>query len=164
MNKLKVRGEFVIEHFRKGSKIGEHKVKNGVTNAGLDALLDIMFHASSQISTWYIGLVDNSGWTAFAAADTMSSHSGWTELEDYDEANRVEWTEGAASSQQITNATPLTFTMNATNVVKGIFVASESTKGGTSGTLWSTGAFTSTISVEDDDLIKITYTITAANA
>lgn len=164
MSKLIFKGMFKIKQLRRGSLIKEFEVKNGVVNIGLNNILDVMFHGGLQTGIWYVGLVDASGFTAFSNTDTMSSHAGWTEFQSYDEANRVEWTEGAASGQQITNATPIDFTISASGTVKGIFLANDNTKGGTSGTLWSTGAFTADLAVEDDDLIKITYTITAANA
>ncbi len=164
MDKMKFRGVFHVEHIRKGKVINKYDMHNDVTNGGLDAILDIMFHNDTQISTWYIGLVDNDSFSAFADADTMSSHSGWIENEDYDEANRQEWTEGAASSQSITNSTAVTFTMDSTQTIHGVFITSNNTKGGTAGTLWSTGAFASNVSVNDDDELKITYTLNASKA
>jgi len=163
-NELKFKGKFQIEHIRKGKVINKFDLNNGVVDEGLDAILDIMFHDATKISTWYIGLVDNSGFTGFSSSDTMSSHSGWNESTAYTESNRVEWTEGAASGQSITNSTPVTFNMNATATIKGIFIVSNNTKGGTSGTLWSTAAFASTVSVNNGDQLKITYTLNAAQA
>lgn len=158
---LNLRGTFMVEHWRAGKLIGMHQFKNGITNEGKDHILDVGFHAASQITTWYVGLIDNSGFSALAAGDTMSSHAGWSESTAYDEATRVEWTEGAASSQSITNATALTFTMNATATIYGIFITSGSAKSGTSGTLWSTGAFSSPVAVASADELKVTYTINA---
>ena len=158
-------GQFIIEHFnKKGEKIGEYTVKNGVTNVGLNTVLDVMFHNTSQHPTWYIGLVDNSGWTAWAAGDTMSSHAGWSEATQYSESARQPWTEGAAASQSITNSTTVDFSINATKTLKGIFITSDNTKSGTTGILWATGSFSSTVSVSNGDTLKITYTVSAAAA
>ena len=158
---LKVKGQFKVEHFRKGVKIGEYEFPNGIVNEGLNKILDVMFHDATKIATWYIGLVNNAGFTAYNAADTMASHAGWSEWTSYDEANRVEWTEGAASGKSITNATPVTFTISATGTIRGLFVCSENTKSGTTGTLWSTADFASTVNVVDDDEINVTYTVNA---
>jgi hypothetical protein len=45
--------------------------------------------------------------------------------------------------------------------LKGIFVTSSNTKNGTTGTLWSTAAFASTVDVSNGDSLKITYTVNA---
>lgn len=134
---------------------------NGVTDEGKNKLLDVMFHAITQIGTWYVGLVDNTGFTAFADTDTMASHGGWSEATIYSESTRVEWTEGAAASKQITNASPLTFSINASGTIHGIFVTSDSTKSGTTGVLWATAALSTNRAVNNGDSLKITYTVGA---
>lgn len=159
--KLPLRGKFVVEHRdAEGNLKGTYKLPNGIVDEGMNHLLDAQFHASSQVTTWYIGLVDNSGWTAFNDSDTLSSHSGWTEFTSYTEANRVEWDEDAASSRSITNSTTSDFSINASGNVKGIFVSSNNVKTtGTSGTLWSTAAFSSVVATSNGDTLKVTYTV-----
>ena len=156
---LPLKGKFHIQHIRAGKVIGEYDVPNGITDVGLNSLLDVYFHAVSQITTWYIGLVDNNAFSMFAAGDTSASHGGWAESSDYDEATRPEWTEGAASGRAITNGTTVDFTINATKTIHGLFIISENTKGGSTGTLWSTAAFASNVAVQDDDVLKVTYTV-----
>lgn len=160
--KAKLKGRFQIEHIRDGKVLQKIDQPNGITDAGLNKILDVMFHGVTAIGTWYIGLIDNASYSSLAAADTMASHAGWIELVAYDEGTRVEWSEGAAASKSITNATALTFTMNASKTVKGIFVSSASDKSGATGTLWSTAAFGSTVSVVSGDLLKVTYSVTAS--
>lgn len=140
----------------------EAKTKNLVTNAGLDALNNIMFHGATQIATWYIGLIDDG--ETLAAADTLASHSGWTENTEYSSpAARGEWTEGASSSQVITNATSVDFTMNDSGTLAGLFLCSVSS--GTSGTLFSEAAFTGgDRTYVSTDVIKVTYTLTGADS
>lgn len=159
VHRVGLKARFKVQHIRKGQVIGEYDFPNGITDVGMNALLDIMFHNSTQVATWYIGLIDNAGFTALAAADTMGSHAGWAESTAYDEAARVTYAEDAASSRAITNSTTADFTINATATLKGIFITSNNTKGGSSGTLWSTASFPSTVPVVDDDVIKITYTL-----
>ena len=159
-----VRGRFHVEHYNsKGELLSTQDFDNGVTNVGKDLILDVMFNDATAIlqSAWDISLIDNAGFTALAAADTMASHTGWVELQAYDEATRVAWGPGASASQSVTNAAVATFNLNATDVVYGIFVTSEGTKGGTTGTLWSTAAFSATIPVTSGDQLKITYTVSA---
>jgi hypothetical protein len=39
---------------------------------GKDLLLNVMFHGTSAITTWYLGLIDKAGYTALAAGDRQS--------------------------------------------------------------------------------------------
>lgn len=151
-------GWFLVEHRNKDGKlIGLYRVPNGIVDVGMNHILETEFHGGSQVSTWYIGLVDS--WTAFADADTMASHSGWSESTAYTQTTRPQWTAGAAAGRQITNASTVDFSINASATLKGIFVTSVNTKSGTSGTLWATAAFSSTVSVGNGDTLKVTYTV-----
>ena len=160
-NRMNMKGAFKIEHRGVDGELkGVYDFPNGIVDEGLDSILDVQFHAASQITTWYIGLVDNSGWTAFADADTLASHAGWSESTNYSEANRVEWEEDAASSRSITNSTTADFSVNANGNMKGIFVSSNNVKStGNTGTLWSTAAFSSVVAVTNGDTLKVTYTV-----
>jgi hypothetical protein len=146
-----------------GTVKARQKIRNGITNGGKDDILDVYFSDGSQTaaSSWYIGLIDNSGYSTVAAADTMSSHAGWNEFTTYSEANRVAWGPGAPSSQSISNATPATFNINGSGTVKGVFVVTNNTKSGTSGTLWATALFSADVPVSNGDQLKITYTVSA---
>jgi hypothetical protein len=156
-------GKFHVQQVRGGKVINEFDVSNGITDAGMNALLEAMFHSGSQITTWYIGLVDNAGFSAFAGADTMASHAGWSESSAYSNGTRPQWTCGAAASRQITNAVTVDFNMNTNGTtIKGLFICGgtgASTKGGSTGTLWSAAAFGSTVALNSGDVLKVTYTL-----
>lgn len=138
---------------------------NGITTAGLNHGLDIVFHAGTQVTTWYMGLVQGSSTPTYAAADTMGSHAGWTEYTAYSQTNRVAWDEGAAASGVMTNSTTMDFSMNATGTVAGGFLTSSSTKGGTTGTLWMTSNFSGgNQGVGDGDTLKLTYTLSTSSS
>lgn len=155
----KIGGTFLVQIIGKDGVVKhQEKFRNGVTTEGKNKVLDVMFHAATQITTWYIGLMDNSGYTAEAAGDTLASHSGWNEFTTYT-GNRKEWTEGVASAGSITNGTSVDFAITGSGTLKGVFLASVAT--GTSGTLWATGAFGSTQPVVNGDTVKITYTVNA---
>ena len=157
-------GRFTIQHIRDGKVIGEFAVPNGIVDVGLNHVLEDHFHAGTQITTWYIGLIDNAGFTALAAADTMSSHAGWAENTNYSNGTRPQWSCGAASGRQITNAVTVDFNMNADGLtIKGLFVCGgtgASTKGASTGTLWATAAFGSNVALNNGDTLKVTYTVT----
>jgi hypothetical protein len=134
------------------------KVHNLVTNEGLNHILDVEFHAASQVTTWYVGL---KGTGDPAAGDTLASHAGWTEFADYS-GNRQEFVEGAASSQAISNSgNAASFTMTGGGTVAGSFLTSAET--GTSGTLFSAVNFTASRTVATSDVINVTYTLSIAN-
>jgi hypothetical protein len=157
---MKLGGRFRVEHFDKdGNLKGTHEFPNGIVDVGLNHILETQFNGGTPVTAWYIGLINNSGYTALANADTMASHSGWAETSAYDEATRPEWTAGTAASRSITNGTAIDFSINATVVIRGIFITSVNTKGGTSGVLWATALFASTVSAENGDTLKVTYTV-----
>lgn len=161
--KAGLEGRWQAEHLRDGKVLNKYDFPNDITNQGKNSLFEVYFHDGTQIasSSWFIGLISNSGYSALAAGDTMSSHSGWTEATGYTQSTRVAWGPGAAASQSITNASPATFDMNATATIKGIFVVSNSTKGGTTGTLWSTALFSADVPVANGDQLRVTYTVSA---
>lgn len=151
----------IVEHIRDGKVLSREQTHNGITTAGKNSLFDVYFRAQAQLASWYFGLIDNSGSPTLAAGDTMSSHAGWTEFTTYSEGTRVQWSPGAASSASITNGTAVTFNISGSGTLYGMFVVSNSTKGGTTGTLWATAAFSSTKAVVNADQIKLTYTLSA---
>lgn len=144
---------------------GRHKFtcegKNLVVNEGKNHILGVQFFDVTQIASsgWFMGLISLSGYSAIAAADTAASHAGWNEFTGYSESTRQAWGQGSPASQSITNATPATFSINATGTVKGAFIISNSTKGGTSGKLWAAALFTADVPVNSGDQLKVTYTL-----
>lgn len=161
---LKLTGKFEGQIVRRDGSIEYPEGCNGVTTLGFNLMLDSTFRSASisPISTWYIGLIGNSGFSALAVGDTMASHAGWTEdSTHYTAANRPTWTPSAAASKSITNASTVNFAINTdSTVIKGIFVTSDNTLGGTSGTLYATGLFSSDQTLFNGDTLKITYTVT----
>jgi hypothetical protein len=159
-NKMGLRGKFTVVHLDKdGNTKGEYEFPNGIVDVGLNHILETTFNGGTQITAWYVGLINNAGFTALANADTMASHSGWAEAAGYSEATRPEWTAGTAASRAITNSSTVDFTINATATIRGIFITSSPTKSGSAGTLWSTAAFSSPASVLAADVLKVTYTV-----
>lgn len=167
---LSLKGHFVAELIRDGKVIQREEADNAVVNVGLDDILDVMFSAGTQKTTWYVSLIDNAGGPTLAAGDTMASHAGWTEFNNYDFAasstNRATWSESGVSGQAITNATAVQFDITgAGGTVYGAFLTdTQSRSPGNLGLLWATAAFGATIPVVASDALKVTYTITAAAA
>jgi len=141
---------------------------NICTDEGVNAILDIMFHASTQITTWYV-LIFESNTTP--AAGTTYAVPVFTESTAYDESTRPEYVEAAASSKSLTNsANKASFTINATKTIYGGALVGggtdASTKADTAGggTMFCASLFGASKSVIDDDIIRITITINGADA
>ena len=160
---LELKGRFQVEHWRDGELLGKYDFPNGITNVGKNLLLDVMFNGGTQVAnnSWFVGLIDLTSYSALAASDIMSSHGGWVEFTSYTQSTRVAWGSGAASGQQVINASSAVFDINGSGTVKGIFVNTVSTKSGTTGTLWTTGLFNADVVVTSGDQIKITYGVAA---
>lgn len=161
--KFAPRGKFRIQHIRNNEVLADFEVPNGITDEGLNHILNTEFHNTSAVATWYLGLVNNTPAPTFAAADTAAQIGGtnnWTEAAaQYNEATRVQWTEGAAAARSITNSVTCDFTANTGVTIKGIFVVSASAKNATTGTLWATAAFGSPVTLAASDILKVTYTV-----
>ena len=135
---------------------------NLVTTEGLNHVLSSTLDGGTQITTWYVGL-KNAG--SAAAGDTMASHSGWTENTSYSQSVRQTLTLGTASSGSIDNVGNLaTYSINGTATIAGAFITSNSTKSGTTGTLYGVVDFASSRSVISGDTLEVTVTLTAASA
>ncbi len=160
---MKLRGRFKIVHKDKNGKFkGQYTVSNGVVNVGKDRILDVMFHDIGASSPWYIGLINGPS-PSLSPSDTMGSHAGWTENDNYSEANRQTWNENAALDQEITTATPAVFSIDTdAQSVAGLFIVDDNTKGGAGGLLWSTGLFDSVLNLSDGDTLNVEYELVAS--
>jgi hypothetical protein len=154
-------GRFVIEHRDRDDTLKAiYEVPNGIVDVGLNHILETEFNGGAQISTWYIGLVDNSGFSTFSDTDTLGSHGGWDEFTSYTESNRVTWASDTATGRAIANTTTADFSINVTGNLRGIFVSSNNVKTtGNTGNLWSTANFSSVVATANGDTLKVTYTI-----
>ena len=157
-------GFFTVECFDKdGNLKWKEENHNLVVNVGLQDMNAKYFTGSSYTAAWYIGLYGAGASNTPAASDTMSSHAGWTEVTDYSQSTRPACTFGvpttADPSVATNSASPASFSINGTTTVGGAFLTSNSTKGGTTGTLFSASDFTGgDRSVVSDDTLTVTYT------
>lgn len=147
-----------------GSLAWEKRFRNGATTEGLTHILATQFHGSTQITTWYLGLISNASFTELALADTMSSHAGWTEWTSYDESVRQTWVEGEPAGGIVTSSSVASFTISATGSLRGAFLVSNSTKGGSTGVLWATGELDETLAVSAGQVVQLAYTCVATGS
>lgn len=137
---------------------------NLVVNEGLAYMAGSALTSVAAVTSWFLGLYGAGASNTPAAADTMSSHAGWTEVVPYSNATRPACTFVTATtadpSVATNSASPATFNINATSTVGGAFLVSNSTKSGTTGTLFSASDFSAPgdRSVVSGDTINVTYT------
>jgi len=160
---VKVHGRYDVECYGPDGKLKWRDViDNLVVNTGLDDYLTHEWKASAWTSQHYVGLT--AGTPTVAAADTMASHGGWTEVTAYSAGTRPDLTAvlGAVSGQSVASSA-IAFAINGTATVGGAFICNNSTKGGSTGTLISGGAFSQgNKSVNSGDTLNVTMTLTAS--
>ena len=162
-HKISVRGEYTGQIIREGVIIDEWTDSNLVVNEGLDALNNIMFFASTQITAWYLGLFEGN-YTPVATVTAATITAASTETTAYASATRPAYTAVASATQTETNAAArASFIFNATKTIYGAFMVSSSAKGGTGGTLFSAARFAAQKSVVNLDELLLTYTFTASS-
>ena len=155
----------------------EETFPNLVNSIGKELLLDTLLSGSAYTVTGpFLGLINSS--PTFLAADTMTSHAGWTEFINYEvSASPVRGTAAfaAASSTGLSPAnvtscaaSSITYTITgAGGTVAGCFLVTGSgavsTQSSTAGTLYSAGAFSTAKITTVGDTVAVTYTTTATS-
>lgn len=156
----------------------EEGFPNLVNAVGKQLMLDTLLKGTSYSVTGpFLGLITGATPT-FLAADTMSSHAGWTEFTDYTvggSAVRGTAVFGSASSAGLSPAnvttsaaTAITYTITGSGgIVSGCFLVTgsgaSSTISNTSGTLYSAGAFSTAKTTTAGDTVSVTYSTTATS-
>ena len=151
---------------------------NLVNAIGKQLMLDTLLKGSAYTVTGpYLGLIGTTSPT-FAASDTMTSHSGWTEFTNYTvggSAVRGTAVFGSATSTgsspsnvTTSTATAITYTITgAGGNVTGCFLTlgsgASSTQSNTGGTLYSAGAFATAKTTTAGDTVSVTYSTTATS-
>lgn len=143
-DQMKARGKFIVQcHGPDGELQWEDEFPNLVTTVGANDLLDKYLAGSAYTAAFYMGLVDGGSTPTFNIADTMASHAGWTENVNYSQSARPTTAWSAASAKSKALSSGLAFTTNAASqVIAGCFISTVATKSGTTGILFSCGAFT----------------------
>jgi hypothetical protein len=166
-------GVFTVTCFDKdGNLKWEDKFHNLVMNVGLQDLNNKYFNGSAYTAAWYLGLITGPGsGTSFAAADTMSSHTGWTEFINYTGTDRILADFGTATNADpsvILNSTgtggsPAVYTISgAGGTIAGAFLTTGQVKSATTGILFSAGDFSGGDKiVASGDTVNVTYTFNA---
>jgi hypothetical protein len=156
----------------------EDSFPNLVNAVGKQLMLDTLLAGSAYTTVGpYLGLINGASPT-FTAADTMTSHAGWTEFVNYTvggSAVRGTASFSAATSSGTTpsnvttkSASAITYTITgAGGTVGGCFLVTgsgaSSTQSNTGGTLYSAGAFATAKVTTVGDTVSVTYSTTATS-
>ena len=164
-------GTFHFQCFDKdGNLKWEDSAKNIVVNTGLQDMNTKYFKGVSYSAAWYIGLVEGpASGNTYAAADTLASHSGWTEDTNYSGGNRATATFGTATTADpsiIDNSGSVAvFSITGTTTVAGAFLTDVQSNSSTSGLLFSVSNFTGgDRAVISGDTLNVTYEFSLADA
>lgn len=156
-----------VECWRDGKLAWSERNHNIVTTQGLNSILNVQFNGGTQITTWYIGIVETD--TTATAAMTYATPV-YTESSAYAEATRPAFVEAASTVGVCTNsASKADFTINATKTIYGTALvgggSAATTKADTAGggTLFAYAKFSAGKAVVATDVLKVTITITAAD-
>jgi hypothetical protein len=164
-------GAYHVEcHDKDGNLKWQLDTPNLVVNVGAQYMCGVALTSTTQTTSWYLGLYGAAASNNPAAADTMASHAGWTEVVPYSEATRPQCVFAAATlanpSVATNSASKATFTINASATVGGAFLTSNNTKSGTTGTLFSAADFGAPgdRAVVSGDVLSVTYTFSLTAA
>jgi hypothetical protein len=174
-----VAGHYYVEcRDKDGNLKWTDEFPNLVVAVGKELMLDTLLSGTSYTTVGpYLGLISGSS-PSFLAADTMSSHSGWTEFTNYTvggsavrgTASFSSATSSGSSPSNVTTktASAITYTITgAGGTVGGCFLVTgsgaSSTQGNTSGTLYSAGAFSTAKVTTAGDTVSVTYSTTATS-
>lgn len=157
-----------------GTKKWEAETKNTVCTLGKNDLLNKYF-SNTAAGACYLGLIGAVSYTGVpVAADTMASHSTWTECGN---ANAPTYTTtgagtrrtltaawGAASGGVMSTSATQDYTINSSGTVKGAFIniGGSASVDNTTGILYSAGLFSAPgdRTVVSTDVVKVTVTLT----
>ena len=163
---VKLGGKFITECYdSQGNLKWVDMTHNIITTEGLNRILNVMFAGTTQIATWYAGLVE----TNTTATATMNYDVPiFTESISYDEATRPAYVEVPSTAGSLTNAaSKATFTINNTKTMYGAALFSATTKGshdaGANNVLFSYAVFATSRAVVAADVINLTYVVSAAD-
>lgn len=131
--------------------VWQDTIHNTVATVGKNLALDTFLAGSSYTVVGpYLGLISSVSYSAIAAADTMASHSGWTEAgvtnaPTYTTPRKTAaWNAASAGSKALSAA--LSYAITGSGTVKGAFMVygtgALTTIDNTAGTLLSAGLFT----------------------
>lgn len=157
----------------------EESFPNLVNAVGKQLLLDTLLRTSGTYTTVgpFLGLINGASPT-FTAADTMTSHTGWTEFINYTVGGSAVRGTAVFSASSSSGTTPSNVTTSAASAITYTITGAGGTVGGcflctgsgasstlsnTGGVLYSAGAFATAKVTTVGDTVSVTYSTTATS-
>jgi hypothetical protein len=154
---MKPTGRFTFHvRDRNGLLVAEQSFPNGGTIVGMNDMLNCYFAGGPQRLTWYLGLIDVAGFSGVSASDTMAAHAGWTENTAYT-GSRQQWIPIPPAGGLMMNGSPVEFTMLTPSTIRGAFIVSDVTKGGSAGILYATGLGPQPQQISAGQILSVSY-------
>ena len=139
----------------------DHQIHaNLFTTEGRDHTLSVLVANGSVIGTWYCAPFGNS--TPLATWTAANFTANALEFDDYDEATRVEFVDGAIASGSVSNsASRAEFTMSTgvNTTLYGAGLLSVSTKNAITGKCLAASLFAASRPVVATDVLTVQYTL-----
>ena len=154
--------------YENGPLLWEQTIDNVVCTVGKNLMLQTALTGSGYTVVGpYMGLISSVSYTAVSAADTMASHTGWTEAGSTNAptfATRIAPSFGTATAGAISTSSAVSFTMTGAGTLVGAFITygtgAVTTLMSTAGTLLSAGAFTGgNQPVNSGNVVQVTYSL-----
>jgi hypothetical protein len=140
-----------------GRRLGTRVFSNGTTDQGVTHVAARMFLGAAAYANWYVGLIDEAGFSALDEADTHQSHAGWAEWTGLYLSQRGLWVPTPASGRFM-DAANTVLSITATGNVRGALLASSPTIGTASGQiLYATGVDDDPLPVEAGGTVIVGY-------
>jgi hypothetical protein len=171
---LNFHGHVFTDHFRDGRLI--HTCDQGgntFTTEGMTYLLNIIFGTTSKTGSaiFYVGIFKNNVTPAVGdtAAAKLGAAGAYGECQDADydspATDKPSYTIATTSTATCTNAaSPASFTIAGSITVYGAFLSTSKAKTATDGYLMCAKKFSASRAVIDDDVLSVTYVITATTS
>jgi len=171
---LQFHGNVFTDHYRGGKLLShDNQGSNTFTTEGMARLLNIMFGDVSKAASaiWYVGIFKNNvtpalGDTAAAKLGAAGTY-GECQDADYDDplTDKPSYVIASTSTASCTNAAAAaSFTMAGSITVYGAFLSTEKAKTATTGYLMCAKKFGTARAVIDNDVLAVTYVITATTS
>ena len=170
-------GRYVFECFdRDGNLKWRDHIDNLVTTEGKNAALTHLLKGSSYTASQTLGLIEDTGYSAVGATNTAASitavgggspANGWNEAPVGTVATRGTPSFGTASAGSLATSASVSFSVLATDTIKGAFLmirsgagtAPTTAVGNTSGAIYSAGLFSGgDRAVSNGDTLNVSYT------
>lgn len=169
MDDAKVIGRFLaVCRSAEGEELWSEEFDNLITTVGKNFLLDSALAGSAYTAVEYMGLISSVSFTAVAAGDTGTSHTGWLEAGSTNAPaysgtrNTCAWSAASAGVKALSAG--LVFTFTGSGTVQGAFIVGGSgavaTLMSTAGILYSAGTLGTPQPVISTNTLTLSYSTT----